>query len=138
MRKIKFRVWDGKRMTTSGIMFNTSSGYLEVPTIGSFGGELTIPYELMQFTGLKDKNGVEIYEGDIYNAHSCTYQILFVNGAFCGGKNLYSCAPIGWSPEQDENFEHEKDFTGELIVDNDFVKIIQVIGNIYQNPELLK
>lgn len=106
-REIKFRAWDGKRMTTSGIMFNTSTGFLEVPKEGSFGSTLTMPYYLMQFTGLKDKNGKEIYEGDHFGEPA--YPVEFFDGAFF----------------------HE----GELL--RDTCGGMEVAGNIYENPELL-
>lgn len=77
---------------------------------------------LGQFTGLKDKNGKHIFEGDIlsndFGAPKMTVE--FSRGAFC----LEGLQPIighlngvGW-------FDH--------------TKMLEVIGNIYENPELLK
>lgn len=70
--------------------------------------------ELMQFTGLLDKNGKEIYEGDIIELDGYKYEILFIDGEYCG-KSMLS--------EQLQMFE---------IVNG------EVIGNIYENPDLIK
>lgn len=84
--------------------------------------------ELMQSTGLKDKNGKEIFEGDIITNgidivdvrnHETLGFYTFVNGreVFFGH---------GTSIE-----EFEKDIEG-------FTEITEVLGNIYENPELLE
>ena len=70
-----------------------------------------------EYTGLKDKNGREIYEGDVY--HQGDTNILYVveyKGASFVGKQIRSSSYAG--------LEHWKDR-------------IEVIGNIYQNPDLL-
>jgi uncharacterized phage protein (TIGR01671 family) len=76
-------------------------------------------FEVMQYTGLKDKNGREIYEGDIIRWHervTADYQITFTDGVFCldgiGIQNLY----------------HHREELGKW----------EVVGNIYENPELLE
>jgi uncharacterized phage protein (TIGR01671 family) len=126
MRTIKFRAWD-KKNKQFWYQFKISSLY----------GSLYFPddmiredWELLQFTGLLDKNGKEIYEGDIvkitdpYDEESkislvkCIGDGFIVewNNGFCGGDSDISL--ISWAMEDDFKFE--------------------VIGNIYENPELLK
>lgn len=83
--------------------------------------------ELMQYTGLKDKNGAEIYEGDILSTDlSRPYLIVeFRNGAF-----MYQCHDSG------RNYYDFMEPANERLKIN--TKYHEVIGNIYENPELLE
>jgi uncharacterized phage protein (TIGR01671 family) len=90
----------------------------------------------MQYTGLKDKNGKEIYEGDIlrYNYHqdekNDIADIDFL------GEVVYDTGKISTGWENDEI-----NYVGFLLKGGEpfpSVADIEVIGNIYENPELLK
>jgi hypothetical protein len=74
-------------------------------------------YILMQFTGLHDKNGKEIYEGDILKAnHTDLLTVVFENGSFC--------------------FVNNSNSGSDRLHQNRTEKLF-VIGNIYENPELI-
>jgi uncharacterized phage protein (TIGR01671 family) len=75
---------------------------------------------LMQYTGLKDKNGVEIYEDDLFKSeihNPSNFRVEFLEGAWCAT-----------SP-------HVEDYPTDM---NHFGTAIEVIGNIHENPELLE
>jgi len=81
--------------------------------------DATHGYKQEQFTGLKDKNKVDIYENDVFCCNKVNYILRFLT---LGG--AYTVHKI--EDETDERFLHHCNHQ------------IQVIGNIYQNPELLK
>ena len=96
--------------------------------------------KLMQCTGLKDKNGKLIYEGDIVNVYVSSeklyrYQVKFEIGSFMlvSNEEIFDF-PNKWNdnvyPLSQLYFEYENE---------DYcIEQLEVIGNIYENPELLK
>ncbi len=86
-------------------------------------------YNIMQYTGLKDKNRKEIYEGDIVDLHQT------INGVSKFTVE-WSTERLGWTLRYAENMVNPR--TYEYSVSEVFkIEEIEVIGNIYENPELL-
>lgn len=128
--KPKFRAWDSVEKKFVEHFFITDNGLIcnmEKPT-SDF--KLLIPVEkseliLMQSTGLKDKNGQEIFEGDVVRQvrtqpttenETITGVVTMIEGAWLIMNDNEQLASDLWS-ETDEN---------------------EIIGNIYENPELLE
>ena len=131
-RIIKFRAWDkadvnvyssptdSKRMSFYGSTFdmddneNSLKFFTPKDKQPPFGDHNSMErYELMQFTGLLDKNGKEVYEDDVVQKGKTCWKIEWRMGMW----GVYT-KHYGWSPLSE--WKHH-----------------EVIGNIYENPELL-
>lgn len=109
-REIKFRAWDGKKVKKDIHISLFKDGW---SVEGIDKGDVI----LMQYTGLKDENGVEIYEGDVVETPSqAICKITYSKDHYCGFVAEEIRGNWHWNISQIE---------------------VTVIGNIYENPELL-
>lgn len=141
MREIKFRAWDkeDKKLwkvvsITESVWGDCEEAHIRVcelhenPSKKETDVRMSVEYELMQYTGLKDKNGKEIFEGDILKTSSVSgkgYIITTIEWSEFSWKEKLIYSPI-------HQFYEYFDFSDETGVDS------EVIGNIYENPELLE
>lgn len=128
MREIKFRAWDKelKEWTNYSIsnidgtlidFYNKETGFWE----SDRGGERFV---LSQYTGLKDKNNREIYEGDVIKAISFARWIGVVEYSDENSAFIFD--------------DLDKKYRGDSIVFmSQFDQGFKILGNIYENPELL-
>lgn len=95
--------------------------------------------EPMQFTGLCDKNGKEIYEGDIVDIHNHgRFEVGYSIGAFNIKRIFGEREPLPkWKLKGESRTFNLATYTDVIDLQNPRMGLYTVIGNIYENPELL-
>lgn len=136
MREIKFRAYDGKKMylpeysnkedfhlLADGTIVETNEhGYERHELTSKRGGNWIV----MQYTGLRDRNGKEIYEGDIvirYGTNSSAGKVI-------------ARGEVKWFESQ-AAFSFDERGIWNIGIYTKAINLLEVIGNIYENPELL-
>lgn len=103
------------------------------------------PKTVGQYTGLKDKNDKDIYEGDILIFHAVTSRTLY--RGYClepykkGQKFIVKNLPTGWNLTDIEHKDSEIPSQACHVNNDEFwnhQKSFEIIGNIHENPELLE
>lgn len=131
MRELKFRAWDVKaeQMSDPFVLFGE---FTLLGAVHEWQRQFGIPgdslgrlndLEILQFTGLKDKNGKDIYEGDLIIQDRIKGQVIYSRNGFYveWTQNMKARITLG-SPHPNE--------------ENNFETKCEVIGNIYENPNL--
>lgn len=131
MRKIKFRVWDKQKKEwfplknamclvlnpdSTDLVFITNNGPYKIPDTGQEDGGIN-RFIIQQFTGLKDKNNKDIYEGSIVNHKNGTHEVIYDNEIMSFQCNLSNCV----TDQESGGYKN-----------------IEIVGNIFESPELLK
>ena len=133
MREILFR---GKRIDNGewieGAYFPKNDNYPATIYIDDGLGTYVDPATVGQYTGLTDKNGKKIFEGDIVRHHNDNPYAL--PSIFEKGKVYWDEQYCGWRRTSNGAFHHGCVKTYRIAPDCNY----EVIGNIYDNPELLE
>lgn len=121
MREIKFRAWDKNSSKIYPVEQWSKKSWVAIPVqVTEDDWELEQrkmeDVVIMQFTSLLDKNGKEIYEGDVVK---CRTELDFINKEIVFENGMFAV------------------LSGEYVIEIPKLMDIEVIGNIYEHPELL-
>lgn len=141
MREIKFRAWHETNKTM--VYFNPKKAFKATYIGGHLLRLIKDKSEfLMQYTGLKDGNGVEIYEGDIVtDKYNRIMQVVWCPDLELGTEKISRLHFARWEFKVIKNMkgDYSDNFTFRAMNDWFYPKnCVEIIGNIYENPELLK
>lgn len=118
MREIKFRAWDKTDKESKRRMIYID----DLGNVGMFSNQYY--YELMQFTGIKDSKGREIYEGDIIRVPGN----LIIYGTHNASVE-WSVSDLGWCTSSGLKITNHSP---------DSIPTLEIIGNVHEHPELLE
>lgn len=125
MKDFKFRVWDIERecyLDETELAGVTPDGkyilYIEEEEISKL--EIEGNYIIEQYTGLKDKNGKEIFEGDVVNIQGIKYYVDFEHGGF-------------WFNNDNRKWKANRPFTHFQEIND-----AEVVGNVHESNDLLE
>jgi len=117
-KEIKFKIWDNKQKKMIREWVNMPLSVDLKNNTFEFSKHIIENVEILQYTGIKDKNGKEIYEGDIIKTHDGVYTIEFVGGAFEGVKD-------------NKKYKNKKDYF--MLNRGNKDSLVEVVGNIYES-----
>mgnify|MGYP001411100584 CR=1 FL=1 len=142
---IKFRAWDKRRKEMWKVAtLHIEDEYADLFKTNIYENPFNDPWAkfedliLMQSTGLKDKNGVEIFEGDILKCASRIYTNLGATGT---GEYEETIKQVIWKDDSWGTRVISSNLTSKGAEKSGLVipaKYAEIIGNIYENPELLE
>lgn len=117
MREIKFRAWNGEEVILHDSLYEFQRQNLSKKEFDK--------YTYLQFTGLLDKNGKEIYEGDVVRYENAGYDPSEGETPWEIGTVVFK--NLAWMVDSDDYMLGDFSLTD-----------LEVVGNIYENLELLK
>jgi uncharacterized phage protein (TIGR01671 family) len=154
-REIEFRGFDSREWRYGDLEYNRKDDVARIHTYkedGSYGKQYIVdPYTVGEFTGMRDKHGKKVFEGDVVkrisvNSDSSLYYdcgvVIFDNGNASFKLSMYKCVFNGrdiWLFDDDDdatcNFVTNVVYDGQTPQEDEYY--YEVIGNVYDNSDLL-
>ena len=132
-RSIKFRAWDGDGMHYGGFSIHATG-----KVTNEFPGVVNdVELKIMEFTGFKDKNDIEIFEFDILKGSYKNHSVKIDNSVGLV-KMGYIFDADGWAHDKIYGWVCGEESLYDLVSGEHDQKKCKVIGNIYQHPQLLQ